>query len=147
MKNILVALDFGTNSGLLVDHAVSLAKAFGAKLWLIHTDEPVPEYVGIVEIYPEFVSSKKEEELQQEQKILDSLVKELRKDGLDAEGILAKGPTVETLLAEADKINADLIVAGFHPKRPLFRALVGDTSSELLRSSGTPLLVVPLATE
>jgi nucleotide-binding universal stress UspA family protein len=144
MKNILVALDFRTNSGLLVDHAAALGKAFGAKIWLIHTDEPVPEYVGLVEIYPDFVSSKKEEELEQEQKMLSTLVRSLKRDGIEAESILAKGPTVETLLEQSKQINADLLIVGFHPKRPLFRALVGDTSFELLRSSGTPLMVIPL---
>ena len=53
--------------------------------------------------------------------------------GLTATPLLVQGPTVETILAESERLHADLIV-------------VGSVSEGVVRGSSRPVLVVPART-
>ena len=46
MEKILVALDFSDVTLEVLDQAKELARALPAKLWLLHTSPPEPEFVG-----------------------------------------------------------------------------------------------------
>jgi len=59
--------------------------------------------------------------------------------------LLVQGPTTETILGEAEKLAADLIVVGSHGHGALARAIVGSTSRSLLGKAKVPVLVVPAA--
>ncbi len=54
MKNILVGIDFHKETQVLISESAKLAKAFGAKVWLIHVAPPEPDFVGydVAAIYP-----------------------------------------------------------------------------------------------
>jgi len=143
MKNIIVALDFRENSGLLIDQAASIAKAFNAKIWLIHTANDDPKFIGF-KVGPQYIRNLKAEELREEHSMLQKLSDELNKGGITSEGLLISGKAVEAILDEAKQLKADLIVVGHHSQSLLSQALMGDTSSEIIRKSGIPLLVVPI---
>jgi nucleotide-binding universal stress UspA family protein len=46
MKQILAALDLSAVSDAVVDRAVSIARAFTARLVLLHVAAPDPDFVG-----------------------------------------------------------------------------------------------------
>jgi nucleotide-binding universal stress UspA family protein len=57
---------------------------------------------------------------------------------------LAKGdPSADTLLAAAERANADLIVAATHSRGAVARALLGSTSADLSREAEIPVLLIP----
>lgn len=62
MKNILVTIDFNENENLLLDKAYQMAKAFGAKLWLMHIAAPDPDFVGY-DVGPQYIRDARATEL------------------------------------------------------------------------------------
>ena len=50
---------------------------------------------------------------------------------------------METILEEAAKLNADLIILGSHGHGGLLRALLGSVCEGVLRKSILPVLIVP----
>jgi nucleotide-binding universal stress UspA family protein len=62
---------------------------------------------------------------------------------LDATALLVQGPTVETILEEATRLNADLIILGSHGRGAAIQLLVGSVSGGVLQKSKCPVLIVP----
>ena len=71
---------------------------------------------------------------------------DLQSRGISAHGLLVQGPTVETILTERERLQADTIVLGSHGRGALFRALLGSVSEGVVRATPCPVLVVPAAT-
>ncbi len=53
------------------------------------------------------------------------------------------GPTVETILKEASKLEVDMIVVGSHGGNAMYQLLVGSVSEGIVHKSKCPVLVVP----
>ena len=143
MKNIMVAIDTDEQSAELVDYAIELARKFDAKIWIVHIVTPDMGYVGVV-VSPQYVSTLKKSEHKAEHQLLLKYEARVKYEGLEAEGILITGPTVEMVVEEALKLKADLIVIGSHEHSFLHNALVGNTTRQVIRKSGIPVLVVPI---
>jgi nucleotide-binding universal stress UspA family protein len=143
MKNILVALDFDEQEKLLLDKAFELAKPFDAKLWLLHIAAPEPDFVGY-EVGPQYIRDTRANDLRKEHKYLQQYAKELHEKGIIAEGLLIQGATIEMILEESKKLNIDLIIAGHHEHGFIYKAFVGSVSSQLIKRSKIPVLIVPI---
>ncbi len=142
MKNILVPIDFSAEAQRVIDIAASIAKAFNAKIWLVHVAAPDPDFVGF-DTGPTYVREHRAEILREEHSEIQALSEALKNAGHSAEGLLVQGPTTETLLEEVDRLKADLIVMGSHGRTGLFKAFVGSVSEQVLRDSRVPVLIVP----
>ncbi len=143
MKTILVTVDFNKNEELLIDKAFQLAEAFDSKLWLMHIAAPDPDFAGY-EIGPQYIRDCRATELRKEHKLLQEYTITLKEKGVDSEGLLVQGATIEMILEESKKLNIDLIIAG-HTKHGFFyNAFVGSVSSEIIKKSKIPVLIVPL---
>ena len=152
MKNILVSVDFDKKTRSLRDNALPLAEKFNSKIWILHTE--IPDHFTAIpvpgmsdyEIGPQYNINviSRTEELKDEHKIVQGYVEELMNKGILAEELLIEEPTVKMILDEAAKINIDLIIIGSHKHSFIYNALFGDTSSDLMRKSNIPLLVIPL---
>ncbi len=142
MKNILAPLDLKTDTSKVLGHAVEIARARQAKLWLLHVAAPNPDFVGY-EAGPQYIRDARAGILRDEHGQLEQMVSQLKGEGLDCQPILVMGATVETILTEAERINADLVVMGTHGRRGLAKAFMGSTCDEVLRANKFPVLVVP----
>jgi nucleotide-binding universal stress UspA family protein len=142
MKNILVPVDFSAVQNSLVSTGGQLAKALGAKLWLVHVAAPDPDFVGF-KVGPEYVREQRADILRQEHQDIQAMAAQVKADGIEAEALLVQGPTTDTLLEIAQKVSADLIVIGSHGRSALFRAFVGSVSEQILKESKVPVMVVP----
>ncbi|MBX2983899.1 MAG: universal stress protein [Flavobacteriales bacterium] len=142
MKNILVPLDLNAETDRVLDRATQIAQAFGAKLWLLHVAAPDPDFVGY-EAGPQYIRDVRAETLKEERTKLHRMVAELAASKLEAQPIMVMGPTVETILAEAERLHADLIVMGTHGRRGLAKAFLGSTSDDVLRANRYSVLIVP----
>jgi nucleotide-binding universal stress UspA family protein len=67
----------------------------------------------------------------------------LRERGIDCTALLVPGATPETLVREAERLNADLIVLGSHGHGAIRRALLGSVSEHVLHHAHRPLLILP----
>ena len=142
MKNILVTIDLKKNEKLLVDMAFQLAEAFNSKLWLIHIAAPNPDYVGF-EIGPQYIRDFRASELRREHRLLEEYCSGLVAKGVDSEGILVQGGTIEMIIEESKKLNIDLIISGHHGHGFFYKAFVGSVSSQIIKKSKIPVLIIP----
>lgn len=143
MKTILVAIDFEEKAAELLEHAIKIGKQFGSKLWLVHVVAPEPDFVGY-DVGPVYIREFRARELKTERKKIDIYTQQVREAGLEAEGLLIDGITVDLLIDEAKKLKADLMVVGTHRHGFLYKLWFGDTAETLIHSHSIPTLVVPL---
>jgi nucleotide-binding universal stress UspA family protein len=143
MKNILVTLDLNNDEGLLINMAVQLAVCFDSKIWLMHIAAPDPDFVGY-RVGPQYVRDTRAEELRKEHRLLQENVVEINKHGVDAEGLLVQGSTVEMIIEESKKLKVDLIIAGHQKHGFFYKALLENISAKIIKKSKIPVLIVPL---
>ncbi|MDJ0556062.1 MAG: universal stress protein [Microcoleaceae cyanobacterium MO_207.B10] len=142
MKNIVVAIDFSEITPAIITQAETLAQAFKSKVWLIHIAEPEPDFVG----FKTGPQSKREhwaEEFRHEHQQIQDVAEQLRQKGFDAVALLLQGATVETILTEAKKLAADLIIVGSHGRSGIEKLFVGSVSEGILKDAHCPVLVIP----
>jgi len=143
MKNILVTIDFNKNEKVLIEKAFQLANAFDSKLWLLHITAPEPGFVGYG-VGPQHVRDWRATEIRKEHKLLEKYTNSIIKKGINAEGLLIEGATIETVIEEAKKLNVDLIIVGHHKYNFIYKAIIESVSSGIIKKSKIPVLLVPL---
>ncbi len=142
MKNILVTIDYDKKVGLLIDKAYELAKSFDSKIWLMHIAAPDPDFVGYA-VGPQYIRDFRAEDLKKEHRKIQHLASELQEKGVNAEGLLVQGATIEMIIKESKKLNIDLIIAGHHKHGFFYKAFVGSVSAQIIKKSKLPVLIVP----
>ncbi len=127
MKSILVAVDLSDGTKAVVDQAEQLAQKFDAMIRVVHVDPTEPDAADFRERQAEV------------QKIGDRLWER----HIVAKALLIQGPTVETILEEASRWDADLIVMGVKRGREASSCVLGAVSQGVIRDASCPVLVVP----
>ena len=143
MKNILVTLDFHGKEEVLINKAKEIAKPFNAKIWLLHIAAPEPDFVGF-EVGPQYIRDTLAKDLRKEHRLLQKYAVDLQENKLNAEGLLIQGATTEMIIEESKKLNIDLIIAGHHDRSFIYNAFIGSASSQIIKKSKIPVLIVPL---
>lgn len=143
MKNILVTVDFEEKNQLLVNTAAEIADKFGSKVWLIHVAMPDPDFVGF-EVGPQYIRDSFADDLRKEHQLIQKYSRELKAKGINCEGLLIQGATVEMILQESEKLNIDLVVLGHHQHGFMYKVFVGSTDAAIISQSKVPVLVVPI---
>lgn len=143
MKNILVGIDFHEKTDVLIDKAIEVANAFGAKIWLIHITSTEPDYVTYA-VGPQYIRDFPDIELKSDHKLLADYVDQIKKKNLDADGMVVTGATAETIIAESQKLGIDLIICGHHEHGALSILFFGSNSYDIINQSSIPVLAVPL---
>ena len=146
MKNILLAVDFPDNITPLFDKTLQLAQAFGAKVWLLHVAAPEPDFVGY-EPGPQEVRDDVAKDLRKDHVSVQKLGQLFNDQGIETEPLLVQGSTAQTIVDQAEKLNADLLVFGSHQSSFFRKLLLGDTAKDIIRKSSVPMLVIPLGKE
>jgi nucleotide-binding universal stress UspA family protein len=142
VQRILVAVDLSEHSAAVVETAASLALGPGAELTLVHVAEPDPDFIGY-DAGPQTVRDAHAREFRAAHRRIQELADGLRERGFAAKALLVQGPTVETLVAEARRHRAEVVVMGSHNRGALAKVLLGSASEGVLRAGCCPVLVVP----
>jgi len=142
LTHVLAAIDFTSVSDRVIELGADLASATGAGLTVLHAAAPEPGFVGY-DIGPQYIRDQRARELREEHHRLHEIGERLRSRLPDVRVRLRPGPTVETILAEASEIGADLIVVGAHQHARARKLLLGSVSEALVRQSSCPVTVVP----
>ncbi len=139
---LLVAVDFSEATDRILDHVKNLVCKTGSVIWLLHVAMPDPDFVGY-DVGPEtervFIAKK----FREEHTKLEEMANDIRKDGIEITPLLIQGPTVETILEQAEKLNVDAIIVGSHGRGAMYKLLVGSVSEGLLHKTKIPLVVIP----
>lgn len=139
--SLLVAVDFSAVTERQVA-AVERLAAPGREIHVLHVAEPDPDFVGF-EGGPGTVRDQIAAEFRQEHRQVQALANHLREAGFDATGLLVQGPTVATILEQAERLAAHAIVVGSHGRGAIFDLVVGSVSAGVIRKAHVPVLVVP----
>jgi len=140
MKNILVAVDFSDNTELLINKAIDLAKGFSSIVFLIHVESPNGDVSGcetidgIDEIHQEF---------HKEAVLLNRLAQTIRDHSIETHAIFVEGVIVDSILEEARRVKANVIIAGTHGHNVIEGLFLGGVSQGIVKQSTCPVLLVP----
>jgi nucleotide-binding universal stress UspA family protein len=139
---LLVAIDFSEITKLILEKVEEIALKAGAKVWLIHVAQPDPDFVGY-DVGPESERNFMATKFRDQHVKIQELSSKMEKKGIKITPLMVQGPTIETIIEEAEKLKADMIVAGSHGHGTMFHILVGSISKGLLNKSPIPLLIIP----
>ena len=142
MKTVLACIDFSEMEGPVIEAAAALAGAFAGELHVLHVAEPDPAFVGYA-VGPETVRDRVASTIREQHRRVEVLAEELSKRGLAVHPHLTRGPSAETILHEAERLGADVIVIGSHGHGRLHTLLVGSVAEQVLRGARVPVFVVP----
>ncbi len=145
-RRILVPVDGSPTAAKGMKAAIKLARESRGKLLLLH----------VVEEYSAFISPEVGASIVP---ILDGLrlagkrtlarvASSAAKAGAKPQAVLAEnigGRVADTIVKEAKRLRADLIVMGTHGRRGVQRALLGSDAELVVRYSPVPVLLVPAA--
>ncbi|HXG44679.1 MAG TPA: universal stress protein [Gemmatimonadales bacterium] len=144
LGKILVTLDGSEFSERAIESAVALGEPFDAEYVLLMVLEPPypvvdPNGLMVVPLDPEAERKLRESA----QRYLEGHAARLRQRGLEVGTQVADGlPVARTILAEADRIKADLIAIASHGVGGLERVVVGSVADKVVRGATHPVLVV-----
>ncbi len=134
-KKILFATDFSPASEAALAYATALARDSGAKLLVLHVQEPQMPFSGTEMYVPlaELPSA-------QIKKMLDSIVP--ADETVECVHRLAIGAPAEEIVRIAAEENADTIVMGTHGRTGLTRLLMGSVAESVVRRARCPVFTL-----
>ena len=106
---------------------------------------PEPDFVGY-DVGPETERDFMAKKFREQHTKLEGIANDIRKDGIEVTPLLIQGPTVETILKQAKKLEVDAIIVGSHGRGAMYKLLVGSVSEGLLHKTKIPLVVIPAKT-
>ncbi len=141
MKTILVPTDYSDVADNALQYAIELAKVSQAQLVLLHAYQiPVP--TGEVPIL--FISpTELEEDNRKRIKMLEKKVSGQTEGKIIVESIVGAGFTSDVITDVIKEKNIDLVVMGITGVGKITQTLIGSHTSELIKKTQTPVLVVP----
>jgi nucleotide-binding universal stress UspA family protein len=139
---ILVPTDFSEGAAYALRWARALARAFGAKIIVLHVlDLPVAwTPLGGLGSIPTPISAESVEQLTIEaQTILDTMAQGASEV---AHRVVRDGHPREVILAAAKEVGADVVVMGTHGRRGVSQLFIGSVAEHVVRHSPVPVLTV-----
>ncbi len=140
---LLVAIDFADATERLLAEAQGCAKPSSASVFLLHVSEPDPAFVGY-QAGSDAVRDQVANVYREQHRMIQAHAEALRAQGVDATALLVQGATAQTILNEAERLGAELIVMGTHGRSAVMDMLVGSVSQAVLRHTTIPVLLVPV---
>lgn len=145
MTSILVPLDFSDCAPKLLDEAVRFARAFGAKLLLLHASDPPRSLPLNAMLQPRGAREPIAVEAMLRADAdahLAPLLRAARERGIEAEGRVAFGRIADVIREVATRERVEMIVMGTHGRTGLVRAAIGSVAEEVLRHADVPVVTV-----
>ena len=142
-RPVLVGTDGSPGAREAVRWAAREATLRGRPLHLVQAVEtqwPVGFLPGSLAEYPPEPNRDRIRQVLTEQ--LAAQAEELRPDQATVTTVLRDGPAADVLAAEAETVEAELVVVGGRGHSALARTLLGSTASELLHATSRPVVVV-----
>lgn len=144
IRTILFPTDFSGGAHAAMDHAISLAKDYDAKLVLLY----VVQDISIAEWYiPSSISAADLVDDMQKSaaKEMEKWEAEARQKVRDVERMVVRGVPFVEIIRTAKERSADLIVIGTHGRTGIDHMLFGSTAEKVVRKAHCPVLTVRVA--
>ena len=156
IRTILYATDLGLYAPYVLQHALSLARAYGAELYVVHAVEPLGLFAeSVLQTYLDegTLNEMRTNGLTNvmgsiEQRVMEGFRDELGEARQDAELIrsvrVVQGDAPMVILAEAKRLDVDIIVAGSHSHGEGLNTPLGRTAARLVQLAEVPVYLVPM---
>jgi nucleotide-binding universal stress UspA family protein len=141
IRRIVLATDFSPIADGALEVAITMARAMGARLDIIHVSAavimlPPPfELVSVPALFPDLS--------RRVQEGLEARAAKVREAGLECETLELSGTAHVEIVNYARDKGADLIVLGTHGRGGLGHAVMGSVAERVLHRSPCPAVVVP----
>jgi len=138
---ILCPVDFSEFSEKAYAYAYSLARHYGARLFVQHVTEPV------LTLHREYISAQILQEMYSQQATaaqerMDHLMNKYPAEAVQTERVIHAGGAADLILLFAEENGIDLIAMGTHGRRGLDRVTMGSTFERVLRKARCAVLAV-----
>jgi len=143
IRNVLVPVDFSPPSRLAVNHAISFARKFRAKLTLMHVVESAS---ALAHPFNAESATIEKEHRDQALRMLSALLAPEDQDDLDLQIVIKSGDIKKEISAVIREQHADIVVMGTHGRGLFGRWVIGSIAEALLRKISIPVLTVCRAT-
>jgi nucleotide-binding universal stress UspA family protein len=140
---ILAAVDRSEFADRVLDLVRQLAVAGQTEVLWLNVAPREADLLG-QQLTRKEISDPVPEALVDRRELLDRLAAELESAGVSSSTLLLRGLPARTILAEAVRWSADLIILGSQGRGMLYRRFLGSVSEEVLAARRFPVLVVPL---
>ena len=141
IRVILALIDFAVETQRIEAFATAMAVRFGAKLCFLHVEPPEPDFVGY-RAGPPTVRDHLAGEWREEHARIQEIAERARAAGADVLALQIQGVKVEAIVGEAERLQADLVIAGRHRHGFLYRIAKGDTLRQLADRLPCAILLV-----
>ena len=146
MRSAMVCVDFSDITDCVLEQSIRLARGLNCSIHLLHVmhGENFVMYSpgGFGSVVPAGAIAL-ERDLQTETARLQALANEVQRYEVHAEMSVREGKAITEILAEAERIEPDIIVMGSHGHGALYELLVGSVTDGVLRQARMPVMVVP----
>jgi nucleotide-binding universal stress UspA family protein len=137
LEQLLVPTDFSTDAAKALEQAVFFAKAFQARVHLLHAFS-LPDALSDTWRYPlELIETARREAEER----LEDLRKKTAESLPDVTAEVRDGRPAEVILARASELPADMIVMGTRGTTGLDYFVLGSVAERTLRKAECPVLV------
>lgn len=137
LERILLPLDGSMLAEGVLPHAVTLARATGARLAVLQVVEPLPESDSVTTDPLHWHLRKAES-----QAYLDEVGKRLRELGLTVESIQLEGPAAERIVEHARETDTDLILLSSHGQSGLSPWNVSSLVQKVILRANRSVMIV-----
>jgi nucleotide-binding universal stress UspA family protein len=135
-KRILVPVENSRYDAAILEHVRRLARLCNASVVLIHVAD------GFAARNAKQLSLRESEEMRLDLDYLERLTEELKRDGIDADSVLAGGEPSKEIAEAAQRENCDLIAMSTHGHRFVKDVLFGSVANEVRHITRVPVLLV-----
>ena len=159
IKKILYATDLSKNSAYAFFYAVDMAKKHNASIVILHSIEPIRQYIyaeggiGVEGVLKKAKKQEQEMDIEEIKKDLQEFCKKTETQiGSPCVQLVSKilvplGHPVEEILKAADDEGCDAIVLGTHGKGFLRQTFLGSVAGSVLERTRKPVFIIPLPPE
>jgi nucleotide-binding universal stress UspA family protein len=147
-KNILVPTDGTKLSAKAVKVAINIAKAFDAKITMLHVMPGNQMFLDDGFVVPRSASRSLSTQFKKQagalsKELIEKVRAEVAAAGVDCEAVsVVSGSPYEAIVKRATKSKCDLIVMASHGRKGLAGLLLGSETNKVLVHSKFPVLVV-----
>jgi len=159
INKILYGTDLSKNSAYAFFYAVDMAKKHNASIVILHTIEPIRQYIydeggiGFEGMLKKAKEKEQEMDIEEIKKRLQEFCKMTETQiGSPCVELVSKilvllGHPVEEILKAADDEGCDAIVLGTHGKGFLRQTFLGSVAGSVLERTRKPVFIIPLPSE
>jgi nucleotide-binding universal stress UspA family protein len=143
MKTIVALIDFSDVTHKVIQQSEAMAKAFQAKVILLHAVPDVPVLMDMGIVSPTVLEPASDDQKELDYTKLTNLRNALASGGVNVSVNQLEDGNLEGLFEQCERLSADLIIVGAHHHSSLYNWWVGTCTNDVLKRAHCPVLVVP----